>query len=344
MSRWALLTAFMLCAVARADFVPDAGQRDVDVPPDRNGPVPVTVDFFLLDVTAVNGATETFTASLYYDLKWKDSRVAFDAGKFGANRSIFDGDLAEDQAAKIWTPDVVVSNLVEDPQSLQRTLTIHADGAVEYEVRLIGELTSPMELSRFPFDSQNLLVQLESFVWSSDEMQLLVARDSDQFDTDLTIRDWTILNVASDVAVERYVTGDEYSRFTSTIFVQRQPWFYVWGVFFPLVLVTFFGFLCFFWDQDTVTERVAQALACLLTVTAQSLAVSGDLPKISYFTRIDYAFLLTYIVLLIVAAESIWVRYLNERNRELADRVDLRAVWTVSVCYVIGMSLVVLIP
>ena len=75
--------------------------------------------------------------------------------------------------------------------------------------------------------------------------------------------------------------------------------------------------------------------------TAQSLAVNGDLPKISYFTRIDYAFLLTYIVLLVVALESIYAKFLNERNHALADRIDYRSAWVVSLAYVGGMAAVV---
>jgi hypothetical protein len=160
----------------------------------------------------------------------------------------------------------------------------------------------------------------------------------------LLIRDWSLISVASSVDVHRYVTGDGYSRFSSTIDVRRNPWFYIWSILFPLVLVTFFAFLCFFWDQETLTERVAQVLTCLLTVTAQSLAVSGDLPKISYFTRIDYAFLLTYVVLLVVAVESIFAKFLNERSHSLADRIDYRAAWIVSLAYMAGMAAVFWIP
>ena len=161
---------------------------------------------------------------------------------------------------------------------------------------------------------------------------------------DLVVRDWNIESISTGVHDEKYVTGDGYSRFVSTIEVRRNPWFYIWSVLFPLVLVTFFAFMCFFWDQETLTERVAQVLTCLLTVTAQSLAVSGDLPKISYFTRIDYAFLLTYIVLLVVAVESIYAKFLNERNHVLADRIDYRAAWVVSLAYIAGMAAVFWIP
>jgi len=339
-----------LVASAGAEFAPDPARRKVDLPPDRHGPVPVLVDFFLLDIASVNGAAETFGASLYFDVKWKDSRMAFDAAKFGADRALYPGAAADTQLEQMWSPQVDVANISGDPQVVDRTLTIFADGTVEYEVRLAGEFSSSMELSRFPFDRQRLSVKLESFLWNKDEVQLVASSGDDprtgrrHVNESLVVRDWNLLSVSSAVDTERYVTGDGYSRFTSTIEVQRNPWFYIWSILFPLVLVTFFAFMCFFWDQETLTERVAQVLTCLLTVTAQSLAVSGDLPKISYFTRIDYAFLLTYIVLLVVAVESIFAKFLNERNHALADRIDYRSAWVASIAYLVGMAAVVWIP
>jgi hypothetical protein len=339
---WLLLTGGAL-----AEFTPDPARRNVDLPPDRTGPVPVKVDYFLLDVTSVNGADETFGASLYFDLRWKDSRVAFDAKKFGADRVLYTDAKAIEQLDEMWCPEVTTSNLAGDPQVTATSLTIYADGQVEYEVRLSGNFNSPMELSRFPFDQQKLSVELESFVWNADEVQLIAVQNPKHVNQDLQINGWRLdpVNpVTSKVDNERYVTGDGYSRFTSTISLHRNPWFYIWSILFPLVLVTFFAVLCFFWDQETLTERVAQVLTCLLTVTAQSLAVSGDLPKISYFTRIDWAFLLTYVVLLIVAVESIFAKFLNERSHSLADQIDYRAAKAVSVAYIVGMAAVFWIP
>lgn len=338
---------FVLCLLglalaARAEFVPDPAQRAVDLPPQK--PVPVRVNFFLLDINAINGAEETFNAALYFDVTWNDPRLRFDAEAFGADRAIYTGEAAVEQLERMWSPEITASNATGDAEVVERVLTIRSDGTVEFEVRMVGQFSSPMELSRFPFDSQKLSIQLESFVWNSDEVQLEASRDLASYREDLVLRDWRILDVTTSIDEQRYVTGDTYSRFTSTILVQRESWFYIWSILFPLGLVTFFAFLCFFWDQETLSERVAQVLTCLLTVTAQSLAVSDDLPKISYFTRIDYAFLLTYFVLLIVAVESIYAKMLNERNHALADRIDYRAAWAVSLAYLAGMLLVFFVP
>jgi hypothetical protein len=339
-----LLLSLVLAGAANAAFVPDPARRNVDLPPDRNGPVPVSVDFFLLDIASVDGASESFHASLYFDLKWTDPRMVFDAAAFGSDHVLFTGSSVDEQLAQMWSPGVDVSNLNGDPQVIDKTLTIRSNGEVEYEVRLAGDFASPMELSRFPFDRQKLCVQLESFLWTADEVQLIAVQSPRHVNENLLIHDWSLISVGASVDNERYVTGDGYSRFSSTIEVQRDPWFYIWSVLFPLVLVTFFAFLCFFWDQETITERVAQVLTCLLTVTAQSLAVSGDLPKISYFTRIDYAFLLTYAVLLLVAIESVYAKFLNERNHALADEIDYRAAWVVSIAYLAGMAAVFWVP
>jgi Neurotransmitter-gated ion-channel ligand binding domain len=340
-----IVAVFLLCWLcaaggALAQFVPDPARRNVDLPPDRNGPVPVMVDFFLLDVTSVNGATETFGASLYFDIKWKDPRLAFDKKAFGADRVLYTGGAIDEQFDTMWSPEITASNLTGDPQVLDRSLTIYPDGSVEYEVRITGEFSSSMELKHFPFDTQRLSIRLESFLWTADQVKLIAEKGPRHVSESLVVRDWRFISVTSKVNDDTYVTGGTYSRFVSTIVVERDPWFYIWSVIFPLALVTFFAVLCLLWDQESLNERVAQVLTCFLTVTAQNLAVSGDLPKISYFTRIDYAFLLTYAVLLFVAVESFFAKILNERSHALADTIDKRAAWVVSIVYCIGMAVI----
>jgi hypothetical protein len=172
-------------------------------------------------------------------------------------------------------------------------------------------------------------------------VKLVASDESGHFNRNLAIRDWRldsdVKELQAKVISAPYATGDIYSRYTAKLTLERQPWFYMWSIVFPLVLVTFFAITCFFWDENTLTERVAQTLTCLLTVTAESLVVSGDLPKISYFTLIDYAFLLTYAVLLVVAVESLLVKSIAERNAALSDRIDSTCGWLVPLAYTVGM-------
>jgi hypothetical protein len=344
MRRVLCVLALLLAILPARAFEPDAATRGVDLPPDGSGPVPVQIEFFLLDVTAINDAAETFDASVYIDLKWKDSRMAFDAAKFGSDRALYPKDAADTQLAAMWSPHIDVENLVGEPSTLDQCLTIHADGAVEFEQRIAGTFSSAMKLSRFPFDQQKLAIRLESFMWTADELQFVGMDASSEVhqhvNERLSLNGWSFVASSQGVSVNGYPTGEKYSTFISRLIVHREPWFYMWSVVFPLVLVTIFALTCFFWDQEALGERVAQVLTCLLTVTAQSLVVSGDLPKISYFTPIDYAFLLTYAILLIVAVESIAMKFLNERNRALADHIDYHACWVLSLAYAVGMGAV----
>ncbi len=335
-----LLTAL----TAKAQFEPDPALARTDLPPDRTGPVPVEVNFFVLDVSSVNGAAESFSASLYLDIKWKDPRMAFDAEKFGDKRIIFSGDSVDEQLQSMWSPDVKPANITGDPQVEDKALTIYADGTVEYEVRLMADFHSSMTLTRFPFDQQKLHIHLESFLWDASEVRLVESKNKAHFNEKLSMRDWTPISMRAFSGESTYITGDRYSRFTAEVIVNRLPWFYIWSVIFPLILVTIFGLTCFLWDQETLTERVAQALTCLLTVTAMSLAVGGDLPKISYFTPIDYAFMLTYTILMIVTVESIYVKMLNEEDKAHADRVDMACAIWVTLGYAVGIAAVFLIP
>jgi hypothetical protein len=326
-----------IASPAMAAFVPDPALRMVDLPPRTSEPIAVQVDFYLLDVTAVNGSEESFNAALYFNFSWKDPRMAFDAATFGADRVLFTGDKSQDQLQDMWSPEIYAANLVGDGTVNEPILTIFSDGRVTYEARVSGTFKTPMQLRRFPFDEQALQIQIESAFWDASEVKLFERDGESYFNTTPSVSDWTLKSVRSSVSPVRYPTGESYSRFTAEMTMQRKSWFYMWSVVLPLAMVTFFAVSSFFLDQETVSERVAQALTCLLTVAAQSVAVSADLPKISYFTLIDYAFLLTYAALLVVALESIAVNNLHRRNGPLAERVDLTCSWVVSLSYTLGL-------
>ena len=335
-----MLAVLALGATLGGQF--DPARARVDLPPERTGPVPVEIDFSLLDVTAVNGADESFTAKLYFEMRWKDPRQAF-VPAAAATRMIYTGAALDEQLNRMWWPGVSVQNETAAPEVSDQVLTIDADGTVRYEARISGAFQSAMDLRRFPFDTQTLQVRLDSFLWQSNEMIVVPMKKTDgsrYFGEGLSVRDWTIVDTRAEIADKKSVLGETTSQFIATLVVRRNPWFTMWSVVFPLVLVTFFAITCFFWGPDALTERVAQVLACLLTVTAQSVVTSGDLPKITYFTAIDYAFLLTYTILLVVTIESIYVGKLSDRDPERAARIDRAYAIAVSLVYAVGLIVV----
>ncbi len=268
--------------------------------------------------------------------------MAFDATKFGADRAFYPKEAADTQLATMWSPQVDVENLVGEPSTLDQCLTIQADGSVELERRIAGTFSSSMRLNRFPFDQQTLDIRLESFLWNANELRLVAVENPDKarqhVSGTLGLKGWSFVASSLGVSSHDYPTGDTYSSFVSRMVVQREPWFLHVERRLPARARHVLRAHMLFLGPESIGERIAQVLTCLLTVTAQSLVVSGDLPKISYFTPVDYAFLLTYAILLIVAVESIYVKFLNERNRELADLIDYRAARVVSLAYAIGMG------
>lgn len=337
------LAVVLTAASVRGDWVPDPAQRRMELPHSGEGPIKVQIDQFLLQVESIDGATESFRGSVFVSLTWHDPRMSFDAALFGAQEVLFSGDAAEAQLATQWSPQVQISNLTDAATTFDQTLIIKSDGTVRYDRRIVGTFSSEMELSRFPYDRQDLHIHLESSSWDNSQMRLTLPEVSAQKESEVDlgpIRGWNLLSLETSLSDRPYIAGEKYSCFTSTLKVQRQSWFYMWDIIFPLGLVTFFALTCFFWAQETLSERIAQVLTCMLTVTAQNLAIGDDLPKISYFTLIDYSFILTYAVLLVVAIESIVVNRIDDQDRLRADRIDLQTAWITAIAYTAGMLLI----
>ena len=131
-------------------------------PPTGKGlPVVVRTGLFIQDVASIDEPSETFVATIDVRLRWDDSRVGFPLFQAPPGGVIdLRGEQAEARLAQMWAPSVAIANLVGDPTFQTRRLRISPEGRVELMQRTTGKFETAFDLSKFPFDRQNLTVEL----------------------------------------------------------------------------------------------------------------------------------------------------------------------------------------
>jgi len=111
------------------------------------GPTPVSIAVFVSDVDEVDSASQSFVASVYYEIAWRDPRLAHDVDEIWTR-----------PVQSIWNPRLQVVNQQRVLPTFPETVDIEPDGRVTFRQRIWGSFSQPLDLRDFPFDRQSFEV------------------------------------------------------------------------------------------------------------------------------------------------------------------------------------------
>ncbi|XP_056322671.1 gamma-aminobutyric acid receptor subunit rho-3a isoform X2 [Danio aesculapii] len=122
--------------------------------------IPVGIDVQVESIDGISEVNMDFTMTLYLRHYWQDDRLAFPSSN---NKSrTFDARLVK----KIWVPDVFFvhskRSFIHDTTMENIMLRVFPDGNILYSVRITVTALCSMDFSRFPLDTQNCSLELES--------------------------------------------------------------------------------------------------------------------------------------------------------------------------------------
>jgi len=306
-------------------------------------PTEVTVGAYLIGLSQVSEPSDPFPTvdlEVFLNLSWLDPRLASD-DENGPPR-IFQEEEAEEKLSEIWSPDIEVQNEVEQRQTESIELTIYADGSVDYEERFGATLNAELDLSTFPFDSQALDMELQSFVWDRSEISLLPNDAQTGFDVEFQTPEWKVTAVEGLIGTGMEVRDDrEFSNFMFRIHAERQSGHYLLRLFLPLFFVMAATWLAF-WEP--AAERYRIGFFALLTVVAMHAIIAGNLPRLDYPTLADMVLIFCYVTAIAVIAIGLIVRRIEAAgNVKRARVIDRYSVWLLPAIIAIVLSVAALI-
>ena len=151
-----LLISMMPAAAAGGDEL--AGAR----PGPEGQPLIMNGTLFLLDVSKIDGADQSFTADLFMMLQWKDERLASEAD--GLRRMPFDN---------VWNPRIQIINQRRIWKTFPEEVDVSPNGTVTYRQRYYGTFSSPLDLHDFPLDHHPFRLQIVIPGYGPDEIDFM---------------------------------------------------------------------------------------------------------------------------------------------------------------------------
>jgi len=262
--------------------------------------LPVTGTLFLLDVSKINGADQSFTADVFMMLQWQDERLA--SNTTGVRRLPLDS---------VWNPRIQIINQRRVWTTFDEVVDVTPDGTVTYRQRYNGQFASPLDLHDFPLDRHTFKIQVVIPGYGPEEIRFVPNTDGfgNGRSPEMTIPDWSVGDFELRVAPLAVVPGGrEIAGLEGVFEARRHLGFYIGKAFVSVAIIVFMSWVVFWLDPVHLGPRLSVSVTSMLTLVAYRFLLGQSLPPVSYLTRLDYfllgATILVFVSLIQVALTS----------------------------------------
>lgn len=235
----AFLARLLLClllssVVAHAQDVEDR----TSLPKDNGLPLNVELGVSFVDLLGFDENAGTFRATVDLRLRWTDRRLREKKASSSAPPQTFTDKAAEQKMRELWIAPVIIGNQRGAAASSSYGLRVYPTGAVELIHRITADFDVDVDVGKFPFDRQHLVIEAKA---DGVPLNLVALRfgqpelDFSQASRDAKIPGWSIglVDLRSSPALGWYNVPQ--ARVIASLEVTRQPGLIVASIFIPLL-------------------------------------------------------------------------------------------------------------
>lgn len=313
----------LLAATASAqDPVSDRARLTGERPNAAGDATEIHVNLFIVDIDAIDDARQRFSVDLFVNTSWRDPRLALP----GDGRS---GEIRIVPLDAVWTPRALIVNDRGISPRLPMVVEIDDHGNIQHRQRYFGELGVALDLHDFPFDTQQLSINIVSYQYSPAEVRFVPRVLSDLDQRPFSVEGWSFRVLEPELGeFEIPAAGVSRPELTFTVEAKRNIRYYLFTMFLPVSLIIFMSWTAFWLQPELVPSRVAISTASIFSLIALSFSIRMGLPEISYMTRADVfvtgSMLLVFIAL---GASVMGSRYASANNMDRAKGINSAARW-----------------
>jgi hypothetical protein len=300
-------------------------------PPSTTEPMPIEINLQITELDHIDELNSQFRFEGYGDFRWCDPRMAFDAEAEGQSIRRYFG-LTE--KAPYWDINLTIANSIGAIEVTRRLVEVFPDGRIRISGYFNSRVAALFDLRQFPFDDQTFEIQIESFTYNRETVELTTSNDRVSFAPGLYVPEWRITGI--DARLEKTLNVRDqvpFSRAVIELRVAREWGFYVFKLWIPLFLIVALSWSVFWMQGESLANRIRIAATAFLTVVAYQFAIAGSLPKVAYLTIMDRLMVASFVLIALSALESMVVVKLERAHQERAARTDHMSRWLFPVGY-----------
>jgi hypothetical protein len=213
---------------------------------------------------------------------------------------------------RIWKPEV---NYVNENSPSGKTapssdiITLFSGGVVNRQTFSKTTFSAKFDLTYFPYDYQDLFVQLAVRPQGLTDIQL---RYIPANLNDVNTSTWLLL-------YDRSIQSSPFPGYTAyeismNYIFARVPYPFVFKYLVPLIFITMCSCLTYYVDVAAVPARATMSLTLLLSTITLSFIISAEIPKLRGITVMDQYMLTTMTFVVISLVEFIFIHFLKNNG------------------------------
>lgn len=306
----------------------------IDQRPGSGGPpTEVTMGVLVADITGIDDVAQTLTGDFITETSWVDERLAEQAG-------------CRFPLAQVWNPQIEALNsstTTSKRRFARDQVEVGAGGYIKHYQRRFASIATYHYLGKFPFDPQTFRFRFASADYNSEEIVIKADKDYTRVAGLINIPDWTIGQASASVKeLDMVELRSPRSVFLLEIPAIRNSNFYIWKVLVPLSFIVMMSWSVFWINPVKFGPQLGISATSMLTLIAFQFALTGILPKLSYFTTMDKLILGSSAIVFLSFVESVLTIYLVSIEKEsLAFKVDRVCRWLFPLTFFGYWSLVI---
>ncbi|KAK2827753.1 hypothetical protein Q7C36_018679 [Tachysurus vachellii] len=299
---------------------------DIRLRPDFGGPpVRVGMNIDIASIDMVSEVNMDYTLTMYFQQSWRDKRLSY--SEIPLNLTL-DNRVAD----QLWVPDTYFLNdkksFVHGVTVKNRMIRLHPDGTVLYGLRITTTAACMMDLRRYPLDEQNCTLEIESYGYTTDDIEFYW-RGEDGAVTGVERIELPQFSIVEYKLIAKKVvfsTG-AYPRLSLSFKLKRNIGYFILQTYMPSILITILSWVSFWINYDASAARVALGITTVLTMTTINTHLRETLPKIPYVKAIDMYLMGCFVFVFLALLEYALVNYIffgqgPQRQKKAAEKAS----------------------
>jgi hypothetical protein len=288
------------------------------VPPAKRPPPAPLRDIELLRVTfvqlkGVDCVEQTFKAHLMVECRIAqgalDPDLMIQSDEF-PKPSAVDGSF---RPSALW----YLNKQFDYPNALEFNVLESKTFAVGDDLHLVqrvdGTFNEIMNLANFPFDTQQLNVELMVKCAAEGPMPAALSVGRDVLAATEHFSQPNLWDLHGDVGLSLHEVGPKnaqgvrmktYPALQISVLLSRRPAYYVINIAMPMAIFSLMGALVFMVPRDDVASRLQVSLTLVVTAATYKFAISSMMPAIAYLTLLDKYIISTSLLIALVVFEN----------------------------------------
>ncbi|RNA21153.1 neuronal acetylcholine receptor subunit alpha-10-like [Brachionus plicatilis] len=272
----------------------------------------VNITLSNLQIMNLDEQNQVMVASAQIILQWYDEFLQWDPLEYMNQTNL------AFTARDVWTPDIVLFNSADIAYSTQRDnylLDIQYDGNVRWIFPDLLRSYCAVDIRFFPFDSQNCVLEFQS--WSRSKHEILVVNDQENYGMNTTFihTEWNIVNITVNQREKNEFVWLEYN-----LHLKRNSAFYVNHMIFPFIVLSSLS-LFVFWLPPDSGEKITLIITILLAltvflqlITQYTPKAAKSLPIIGLYFNVNLILVLISVILTIIVLN---LHYRGPKNQRV---------------------------